>query len=156
MFDRTLNSDILDGLHDKHKLVLFHYWLINEERFKEMLEKYWPPKLSIIHGIFRRSAYIQDYKDDLPYKGKWTRLEDRTYQPGPKLKGSNKNCEFTEVLTDAALNLYRGGGGNHQPKICLIKFERNGKNGKYRANIFCDNEPLKPEDSLGTTIKLAA
>jgi len=83
------------------------------------------------------------------------RLDDKSYQPGPKLKESSSNCEFTDVLKDVALSLSRGGGGNHQQEFFLIKFERNGKNGKYRANIFCDNKPLKPKDSLGTAIKLA-
>ena len=68
MFNDELNSDLLDGMHESHKCVLFNYWSLNADIFKQQKEKLWPPPIDTIISIFRRQEYFRDYEKDLPAK----------------------------------------------------------------------------------------
>ena len=163
MFNNDLNSDLLDGMQESHKSVLFNYWSLNADIFKQQKEKLWPPPIDTIISIFRRREYFRDYEKDLPAKKRWMRLEGKKYQPSPK-NIKTRTAEDPLLRIEELFGFSEGNSisSSATQSSTLIRFRRigseskSGKRNTYIVNVFVDSSPLKPSDSLEAALKIAA
>ena len=93
---------------------------MEEEQFIDLWKNNWPPPITAIHGIFRRLTNWNTFKDDLPSRGKWVRLDSNKYQPAPKTKDPKNDL----------LDLFKSVVNNETPEksnSCMVNFFRQGK-----------------------------
>ena len=158
MFDRELNSVLLDGMHQRHKSVLFNYWSLNKNTFIHLQDNCWPPSMEIILGIFRRREYWKDYQNDLPSKHKWMRLEGDKFQPAPQSTDKDE-CPLGRIvsLLENSNNTGQQCAENTSPPSSVLRFRRNGSKNKHTflVNVFVDSNPLKQTDFLEDAMRIA-